>query len=175
MITFRLHDALPVSRRVEWEALLNIPDDVTRREKVELYLDAGYGSCALRDARIARLVENALLHFDGQRYRLLAWVVMPNHVHVLVETFPAHPLAEVTHSWKSFTAKQANAILRCSGAFWQAESFDRFIRDEQHLANAVQYIHYNPVKAGLVQRPEEWRYSSARKIQESAGKMTALP
>jgi REP element-mobilizing transposase RayT len=141
MITFRLHDALPASRRTEWEEFLKITEDATRRERIEAYLDAGYGSCALRDSRIARLVEEALLHFDGRRYRLLAWVIMPNHIHVLVETFPAHPLAEIAHSWKSFTAKKANAILSRGGTFWQAESFDRFIRDEQHLGNATQYIH----------------------------------
>lgn len=116
------------------------------------------------DGRIAQLIEEALLHFDGQRYHLLAWVVMPNHVHVLIETLAGHPLAEVEHSWKSFTAKEANVILGRRGTFWQAESFDRVIRNEQHLANAIQYIHNNPVKAGLVSQAEDWLYSSARKI-----------
>jgi REP element-mobilizing transposase RayT len=175
MVTFRLHDAMPASRRAEWEDFLKITDDATRREKIEAYLDAGHGSCALRDACIARLVEKSLLHFDGQRYRLLAWVVMPNHTHVLIETFLNHSLSEVTHSWKSFTAKQANVLLGRNGTFWQAESFDRFIRDEQHLVNAIQYIHDNPVKAELILRAEDWPYSSARKAKENAGKTPALP
>jgi REP element-mobilizing transposase RayT len=139
------------------------------------YLDAGYGSCSLREEHIAQLVEEALLHFDGQRYRLLAWVIMPNHVHVLTEVLPGHPLAEIVHSWKSFTAKEANTILGRSGAFWQPEYFDRFIRDEQHLANAIRYIHDNPVKARLVGRAEEWPYSSASKTRSNASETLALP
>ena len=165
MITFRLADALPAEKRAEWEQMLRITDDTARRKRIERYLDASYGSCSLRDPRIARLVEDALLHFDGRRYRLLAWVIMPNHVHVLVETLPGYPLAEVAHSWKSFTAKEANKILGRSGALWQREYFDRFIRDERHLAHAICYIHDNPVKAGLVQQAEDWPYSSASKTR----------
>jgi REP element-mobilizing transposase RayT len=73
------------------------------------------------------------LHFDGQRYRLLAWVVMPNHVHVLIETMTGHTLAAVLHSWKSYTAKEANRLLGRTGDFWQPEYFDRFIRDDRHF------------------------------------------
>jgi len=96
------------------------------------------------------------------RYHLLAWVVMPNHVHVLIEVIQGYPLGDVIHSWKSFTAKQANKILGKTGAFWQRDYFDRFIRDEAHFANVVNYIHHNPVKAGLVRRAEDWPFSSAR-------------
>lgn len=117
MITFRLNDALPAAKRVEWEEFLKIKDDATRREEIEAYLDAGHGSCSLRDERVARLVEEALLHFDGLRYHLLAWVIMPNHVHTLIEILPGYPLAEVVHTWKSFTAKRANTILSGSGIF----------------------------------------------------------
>ncbi|MEW6212531.1 MAG: DUF1156 domain-containing protein, partial [Acidobacteriota bacterium] len=131
MITFRLDDALPASRRAEWEAMLNIEDEEDRRRKLEEYLDAGYGSCALRDDRVARIVEDALLHFDGQRYRLIEWVVMPNHVHALIETFEGHSLSDVAHSWKSFTSKEANKILGKQGRFWEPDYFDRFIRDER--------------------------------------------
>ena len=161
MITFRLADALPASKRVEWEHLLKITDEQARREKIEHYIDAGHGSCSLQDERIARLVENALFHFDDQRYRLLAWVIMPNHVHVLIETLPGYSLAQILHSWKSFTAKEANKILGQAGDFWQPEYFDRFIRNEKHLESAVNYIHNNPVKASLVEKAEDWPYSSA--------------
>ena len=154
---------------------LRINNEVKRRKEIETYLDAGHGSCSLRDKRVAQLVEETLLHFDGQRYRLLAWVIMPNHVHVLIETFSNNSLVEVVHSWKSFTAKKANAILKRGGAFWQPEYFDRAIRDEQHWAKAIQYIHNNPVKAGLVRRAEEWPYSSASRAQKNAGETPALP
>ena len=106
-------------------------------------------------------MEDALLHFDDQRYRLIAWCVMPNHVHVLIETWKRWPLASVLHSWKSYTAHAANQILGRSGDFWFREYFDRFIREDRHFANAVKYIEENPVMAGLARRPEEWRWSSA--------------
>jgi REP element-mobilizing transposase RayT len=107
-------------------------------------------------------MQETLLIFDGERYRLLAWVVMPNHVHVLVQLDQQHPLPKVLHSWKSYVANQANKILGRSGPFWQREYFDRFIRNEDHYRNAVRYIEDNPVKAGLVMLPEDWRFSSAR-------------
>jgi REP element-mobilizing transposase RayT len=91
---------------------------------------------------------------------------MPNHVHALIETGEAWPLAAIVHSWKSFTSHGANQILRRSGDFWFREYFDRFIRDEQHFVNAVTYIGQNPVKAGLAGSPEEWRWSSAWRRRE---------
>jgi putative DNA methylase len=117
--------------------------------------------CNLRDEAVARMVQTALLHFDGLRYRLIAWVVMPNHVHVLIETIPGHALSDIIHSSKSFTAKAANRILKRTGVFWEQEYFDRVIRDENHFWNAVSYIQENPVKAGLVPLAAAWPYSSA--------------
>lgn len=169
MINYRLHDAMPASRRHEWETLLAIEDDRERIIKLESYLDAGHGECHLRRPEIAGLVQENLLHFDGERYRLLAWVVMPNHVHVLIEPTQT-PLAEILHGWKSFTAKAANRLLGREGEFWQEEYFDRFIRDEEHFGKAVRYIENNPVKAALVKSPEEWFFSSAHfRSARSAG------
>ena len=86
---------------------------------------------------------------------------MPNHVHVLVEINAEYQLSQIVHSWKSFTAKEANRILGTSGRYWQPDYFDRFIRDDAHYVNAVAYIHQNPVKAKLVTKPEDWPYGSA--------------
>src|ERR1035437_2674764 len=160
MITYRLDDAMPANRRHEWEALLAIEDEREKRIKIESYPDAGHGECHLRRPEIAALVQENLLRFDGERYRLLAWVVMPNHVHALIETLQT-PLAEILHSWKSFTAKAANHLLEREGEFWQAEYFDRYIRDEDHFGKAARYIEKNPVKAGLAKSPEEWPFGSA--------------
>jgi REP element-mobilizing transposase RayT len=174
-VTFRLADAMPAERRDEWELFSKIEDDAVRRQKIEDYLDAGHGSCVLRDDRAAQIVETALLFFDGQRYRLLAWVVMPNHVHVIVEPMPNHPLGSILHSWKSYTANEVNKLLRRTGALWEPEYHDRFIRDERHLKNAINYVHENPVKARLVKQAELWRWSSVRFASQSqAGKMPAL-
>lgn len=158
-ITFRLADSLPtdVLDRLAEEKL----DDTERRERIEAFLDAGHGECWLARPEIAKIVEDALLHFDGERYRLISWCIMPNHVHVLIETRPGHPLAEVVHSWKSFTAKEINAVLGRSGEVWQREYFDRYIRDDRHLQATIEYIESNPVKAELVERAENWPYSSA--------------
>ena len=85
--------------------------DAERYRRIERYLDAGYGDCWLRRPEIATLVQDALLHFDGIRYRLLAWVVMPNHVHLLIETEPGFPLPGVVQSWKGFTATRRSSAL----------------------------------------------------------------
>lgn len=175
-VTFRLDDALP---RDVVEALAEEADSPEKRERIENLMDAGHGECWLRQPRLASLVEDALLHFDGERYRLIAWCIMPNHVHALIETREGFPLDGVIHSWKSFTAKEINKALARDGAVWQPDYYDRFIRDGKHLEATVSYIEDNPVKAGLVQAPEEWVYGSAAKRsmeeKEDASETLALP
>jgi len=171
-ITFRLYDSVPAQVIEHWKADLRwterTPPDsqeaATLRKKVEEYADSGKGACYLRDERVAALVTKALKHFDGERYRLIAWCIMPNHVHVLIEEMPGHSLSDVIHSWKSFTAHQANKLLGRRGAFWAPDYFDRFIRDQEHLDATVEYIQQNPVKAGLVAAPEGWPWSSAGEV-----------
>jgi len=165
-ITFRLHDSVPARVIEQWKQELNwreglaadSKEAVALRKKIEEYADRGKGACYLRDERIAELVQNALKYFDGERYRLIAWCVMPNHVHVLIETMNCS-LSSIIHSWKSFTAHKANEILGRRGRFWMPDYFDRFIRNERHFAATVEYIRQNPVKAGLVDAPEKWPWS----------------
>jgi REP element-mobilizing transposase RayT len=175
-INFRLHDSVPDHVIQTWKEELrwrsDLPQDAlavaSLRQRIVAYEDAGHGACWLRDERIATLVENALLHFDGERYRLIAWCIMPNHVHVLIETVPGHSLDRVLHSWKSFTAQKANELLGRSGPFWAREYYDRYIRNDQHFARTVAYIEQNPVKAGFVTSAEAWKFgSAARRIAES--------
>jgi REP element-mobilizing transposase RayT len=163
MVTFRLVDALPAVKLAELNQIASAIQDADRPRRIEAYLDAGHGARYLSNERVAACVESALQAFDGTRYRLLAWVVMPNHVHVLVEISEAYPLSRIVHTWKSYTAKEANRLLARTGEFWQREYFDRAIRDEKHLEAAVRYIHENPVKAGLAASTVEWLYSSARR------------
>ena len=127
--------------------------------RVESFLDAGQGSCCLRVPEVAEMVQDALRHFDGERYELIAWVIMPNHVHVVVRPLPGHELEEILHSWKSFTAKQANTILGRKGQFWQEEYYDHLIRDEQDFNENVNYLLANPAKAGL----KEWEWVGLKK------------
>jgi len=160
-VTFCLADAIPQHKRVEFERIGSLFGPTARRKAIEACLDEGHGNCWLADDRIAAIVQNALLFFHGRRYQLHEWAVMPTHVHSLWERWPGWELKTIMHSWKSYTSNEANRILRLEGQFWQEEAFDRFIRDEQHYQNSVEYIRQNPVKAGSVKRPEDWIYSSA--------------
>ena len=165
MVTFRLHDSLPKERLESWrDELARLPEEEAAAEyyrRVEEYLDVGSGKAWLRDRPVALIVQDALLHFDGERYRLYAWVIMPNHVHVLLRPLSGHDLAGIVQSWKSFTAKQANRVLGLTGHFWQKEYFDRYVRSERHFAASVSYIERNPVKAGLCPSREAWEFGSA--------------
>jgi REP element-mobilizing transposase RayT len=96
------------------------------------------------------------------KYRLAAWVVMPNHVHMLCTPCGGYSLAQVMHSVKSFSSSEANKMLDRAGRFWQKEYFDRYIRNARHFSKAVAYIENNPVKANLCGKPEDWPFSSAR-------------
>jgi len=142
-----------------------LPDKVAaNRERIRIFnqlLDKGDGAVWLKNSAVAEIVQNSLLFFDGQRYSLHAWVIMPNHVHVLFTPMDDWTLTKIIHSWKSFSAREANKILGRVGEFWQREYFDRAIRNEQGFNSAVAYIENNPVKAGLCQVAEEWLFGSA--------------
>jgi REP element-mobilizing transposase RayT len=171
-ITFRLVDSLPTSvlDRIECERRaivttahqLNSALSADERSKVEQlsapvfeqFLDNGAGACHLRNPVIAEAMANTLRYFDQRRYRLFAWCVMPNHVHVVARLFPSENLAAVIQSWKSFSAKQANRILGRRGAFWQREYYDHLIRGEEEFERAVRYVAENPDKANL----KHWRW-----------------
>ena len=161
LVTLRLVDSLPTSRRGEWEHLLKIEDARARRKELESYLDRGVGECWLRSPRVAECVEEAMRFHHGERYELLAWCVMPNHVHVLVHVCD-WPLAKMLQNWKSISAIAANKVLKRSGAFWQREYWDTFMRSEEQEKTAVRYIESNPVKAKLCRASEDWPFSSAR-------------
>jgi REP element-mobilizing transposase RayT len=171
-ITFRLADSLPVTLQQQWREELQLSPRLPttarlaalteERRRIETYLNLGIGPTWLAQPRIGKLVEDALRHFDGDRYRLHAWVIMPNHVHVLITPCAEVSISRVVSSWKSFTATRANALLDRRGAFWQEDYFDRFIRDERHFVAAVSYIENNPVVAGLCATPDSWPFSSAR-------------
>jgi REP element-mobilizing transposase RayT len=179
-VTFRLADSVPSSVVEGWlgEFKLNPPAmrELELRKKLDKYLDSGYGECHLRDPQIGALVENALLFFDGARYAIHAWVVMPNHIHVLFTPMPGWSLSDILSSWKSFTAKEANKELLRSGQFWHEDYFDRFIRDADHYARAIDYIERNPVEARLCGEPEHWPFGSARmRVIAQAAETAAVP
>ncbi|MBN1795793.1 MAG: valine--tRNA ligase [Sedimentisphaerales bacterium] len=128
-------------------------------EKIESFLDAGHGECLLRDASITEIMDSALKHFDGERYDLIAWAVMPNHVHVIVRPRPGYKLSEIVHSWKSFASKEINRRLARSGSVWMDEYYDHLIRDEKDFRNQINYVLTNPEKAGL----QNWTWYGMKK------------
>src|SRR3989442_2465610 len=162
-VCFHLFDSLPQSLVAQWReelrrrALPKEESSIEWRRRIHDFLDSGYGSCVLREDRLAEIVENALLYFDGEHYALHAWTVMPNHVHTLFTPLIGFKMSKIVHSWKSSTAKQCNKVLGRAGRFWEREPFDRYIRNQRHFRNALTYIENNPVKAGLCEKPEEWR------------------
>src|SRR5262249_23169295 len=120
--------------------------------RVEQWLDQGMGSCRLKERGAAKLVADALHHFDGQRYELDSYVVKPNHVHGIVRPLlcAEEPMERIMQRWKRHTARGINRQFGLTGHLWQDESFDRILRDEEHLWRVLQYIEANPGKAGLM-------------------------
>jgi putative DNA methylase len=175
-ITFRLHDSMPQNLIDRWRReLAREAQDIgdALRWRIEAYLDQGYGGCYLADPRIALIIENSLLHFDGERYRLSAWVVMPNHVHFLAAPCCGKSVSSIMHSIKSYTSQEVNKVLGRTGSFWFEDYFDRYIRNGLHYNNARVYIENNPVKAGLCKRAADWRFSSAWRCSVKLKQMAA--
>ncbi|HYG22332.1 MAG TPA: transposase [Verrucomicrobiae bacterium] len=168
-ITYRLADSIPAELRHERAAAMQLEDDRERFRQMEVLLDRGLGACHLRDARVARMVQENLWFHDGKAYRLLGWCLMPNHVHVLAEM--AKPLSEVLHGWKSYTSSRANKLLNATGGtFWQADYFDRYIRDEEHYRRVVRYIETIRSKRGWCANRRNGP-GAARRIVAVTGRM----
>ena len=129
--------------------------------RVDGYLDTGHGPTHLHEPELAHIVANAIQFFEGERYELRGWVVMPNHVHVVVRPKPGYSLSGILHSWKSFTSHQICKRLPGKAApFWQAESYDHLVRDDEDLHRCCHYTSANPVNAGLCDRAEDWKWGS---------------
>jgi Rad3-related DNA helicase/REP element-mobilizing transposase RayT len=166
-VNFRLADSLPSGVVEEWKAEavsimnnsrgqgrgLTDVEVVRLRElhtkKLDTLLDQCQGECILRRKDIAEIVAGALRHFDGERYNLLAWCVMPNHVHAVIQPVDGAELPGILHTWKSFTAHAIDEKLGREGIVWQDEYFDHLVRDERDLEHAVEYAWSNAENAGL--------------------------
>ena len=171
-ITFRLADSLPqnVLRQIKLERDQAVKVSANSHKKlsknsekrlslalsrnIERALDLGIGACHLSNPQIAQIVADALKFHDGKKYRLFAWCVMPNHVHVIIKPNINHELGEILHSWKSFTANEAHKILPQDGHFWERESYDHLIGNDKEFYRIVEYVKQNPVKADLT----DWKW-----------------
>lgn len=158
-LTYRLADSLPKSKLVRWKEeraawLKHHPqpwDAPTEKayhqrfgEVIDELLDQGYGSCVLKESRHSEIVASAFHHFDGDRYHLAGYVVMPNHVHALFRPLVGHALPDIVRTWKRFTAREINRQRNGSGPLWQADYWDRLIRSRRHYSRVLRYIENNP-------------------------------
>ena len=159
----RLHGINPIARN--WRQQLQLLDTEAQTEFYQHFskrwhdeLDACHGACVLREHSNAVIVSKSLRHFDGDRYELTDFIVMPNHVHLLA-TFPAEDsMLAQCESWKHFTAHQINRRLGSSGRFWQQDGFDHLVRSEEQFLHFRRYIASNGIKAGL--SPSEYLHYS---------------
>jgi type I restriction enzyme R subunit len=179
-ITFRLHDSIPKEVIRRWDGLKQAwlqrkgfeghwPDviptlDVRLRLQFlrefnrmrELYLDDCHGSCVLRRPEVSQIVYDSLLHFDGERYHMGDFVIMPNHVHLLAAFFTEDGMTKQCDSWLHYTAWQINKLLQRKGKLWAQEPFDHLVRSLDQYEYLRRYIADNPYKAKL--KPGEYRY-----------------
>jgi REP element-mobilizing transposase RayT len=169
-VTIRLADSVPkhvqVSLNAELGALKKKGEDSSsigyhRCKRMEALLDAGYGCCVLKAESVADVIIKALENLVEQGHEVLRWVIMPNHIHLLLKIRHGTSLSSVIRFFKGRTGKQANEALGSSGRFWFPEYFDRYIRDSDHLNKVLHYIDQNPVRAGLVKAAADWRFGSA--------------
>jgi REP element-mobilizing transposase RayT len=158
-LTWRLFGSLPAIH-----ASISYPTPGHAFVAADRALDhPGSGPQWLRDPRIAGMVAESICGGESRRcwYDLDAWVVMPNHVHLLI--LPRLPVPDITRWLKSWTARQANQLPGLAGQpFWQDEPYDHWVRNRRERDRVVRYIERNPVSAGLAASPEQWEWSSAR-------------
>jgi len=160
-VTYRLHDSIPDVMMTAWREQrdhwceehplpwsMDTEAAYHRRfsSAIDRHLDDGHGSCLLQESANAGIVAGAFRHYDQRKYILHAWVIMPNHVHVLVSPGESGSMNRIVAGWKRFTGTTINARTGASGAFWQKDYFDRLIRDWDHFVNVARYIRLNPVK-----------------------------
>ncbi len=165
-VSFRLADSVPQELLYTWaterRAWLsrNPPPHTEEQErehdelltaKIDAWLDQGTGSCALRDRATRQALTDTLGRCEGSRYQSHAWVVMPNHVHLLFSPIAEHTIASLVRSWKGVSARQANLLNRHTGEFWMKDFYDRLIRDAAHFWRCARYIRRNPEKAKIAE------------------------
>jgi len=129
-------------------------------QRLNQYLDAGHGNCWLRKPQLGNVVANSLGFFHGNQVLTGDYVVMPNHVHVLMRPLPGYELEKILQSIKSYTATKINRILGLAGHLWMRESYDHIVRDFEQLEAFQRYIEANPIKAGL--QPNEYVYRRSK-------------
>lgn len=168
-------------------------------QKYDQFLDQHPKKRWLEQPDVANIIRENLYHHNQHLYELISWCVMPNHVHILIQPLEKGiarsfnrlnessidvqsdeisdqkcVLSRIMHSLKSYTANQINLILGRTGRLWQRESYDHWVRDLDELERIVEYIRMNPVKAGLCNSSEQWKFSSAFDRHQRDGSTCAM-
>lgn len=160
-LTFRLKDSYPKSFQDECRKLLRETSDKDKtfqrlRERAERVLDKGFGSCFLKRPALARFVQDEFLRHHGERYFLHGWVIMPNHVHVMLTQLNGWSIEAIIKEWRQHTGRLFSRILREDGPFWSRGNYDRYVRSRKHFDYFMGYMELNPVKARLCPFPKAW-------------------
>lgn len=163
-ITSRLINSIPIEKLEQLKnETKNISDEKQKRlfKKYDVLMDSGeYGEKYLKNPKCAEIVKDTLHYPDGKEYKLICYCIMPNHFHLVFELLQNNKgISKIMQSIKRISARDCNTILSRSGAFWQDESFDRWVRDEKELYFVIRYILLNPVTAGLVDDWKDWKYT----------------
>ena len=158
-VTFRLADSLPQSKlleykemKIRWECENPKPWDEQTQQRyndtftptVDKWIDAGYGSCMLKDSKVRDSLSNVMMHFDGERYTVHAYVIMPNHVHALLTPMPGNTIQKIVGSWKQYATNEFKKYMDIKGSVWEHECFDHLIRNADYFSKTLLYIMNNP-------------------------------
>ena len=158
-VTFRMADSLPKNKIEELKNTIRVfeeehPKPWNKNAIIEYnkligplegrLLDQGYGSCLLKNPNIRKHVADAIMYYDKIKYHVIAYVIMPNHVHMILHLIEDNKLENIVHSIKRFSARQINKSLNTSGIFWMKEYFDRIVRSDSHFKHCLNYIRHNP-------------------------------
>jgi len=174
-ITFRLKGTLPkqlmltLNEQLEQDKAINITHKTKQKEALDDYYEAieqtfdlaKYGPDWLKQDKAAQLVADSLHYLDEKELKLICYCIMSNHVHFIAYQFK-QPVHKIMNSLKTYTAREINKVLNRSETFWQREYYDRMIRDRNDLSQKIEYVINNPVKAGLVDTWEKWKWSYCR-------------
>ena len=171
-VTFRLKDSLPLQKILELKSSAEFNSaPQSKSEKYEkdkkffakydeLLNKSNFGKCYLKNEKVAEIVVSTIQFLNKKDYNLIAYCIMPNHVHLLFTLRErSRSVDKIMQSIKRYSAREINRLVKRSGSLWQAESYDHVVRDEDELLRIIQYVMNNPVKAGLVEDWKDWKHT----------------
>ncbi|MCB1216054.1 MAG: transposase [bacterium] len=161
LVTLMLRDALPEDKLASIVDSLPLEETRERQRRLHHLLDSGYGSCLLAQPQAAGILDRALQSFNGRQFELVSFVIMPSHVHMLAGANSGYSIERVLLALMDWTEEQFEEECGTLGRVWSRQYREQVIRDEEHMFAAIEFIHSDPVRAGLCEDAEDWEFSSA--------------